>query len=447
MKPCQQLHVEVAVPDPTSAYFVVHRDRLDGPRLLAPRYIPGGDIAQADFLLDVSFLDVDFIEEDPIWGVVGPGPFRTNVSLLDGPDLIEMAGSGTLPDGMVWLSLMTTMTSLSISRGVDTVQGIAARPTAGTLSAEIIDPFFDALENKEIGLTSLVRVRVDHEPIFVGNIISIATTFNAGGVPVLTFTAADGIAKLNSIPMGARPAETYEERVAAVAQATDLTHSVTGPGLPQTGTDQPRSALETLYLAQDTEAGWTMVTRTNHLVAWPRGVAETTTSPDYVLSDRHADLDHDACITAVQTGVDTSRVINNLTVRNIRWDDSDPDPSRHRWVTDSHEYSSASSTEFYGVAQHAVTTAMDDTLLHAYRDFVFDHYEKPLRHVKAVEFVTDDFTSTAVPRICLIDVGDQVAIRMNAPATGAVAINVLERVMRIDHRITPSEWITQVAVA
>ena len=423
MRPCQELHVEAAVPDPEATYFHLNLHQLDGAKTLAPQWVAPGNTTS------------------PVQ------PFRLDISVLDGPDLIEQAGGGDIPNGMVWLSLMTNATSISIDRGMDTRQGIAARPTAGTMTANIIDPFFDALTNQEIGLTTLVRVRVDNEPIFVGNIIAIATDFTPNGLPELTFTAADGIAKLNSVPLPARPAETFAERVAGAAAPTALTYSTTGTGLLQRATDEPRTALETLYAAIDTEAGWAMVDRYNHLIAWPRGEAEQTPAPVYTLSDRHNDPQHDACITAIQTAVDTTRVINNLTVNNMRWDDSDPDPTRHRWVTDTFNYASPSSTDFYGVARHTFTTFMDDSLLVDYKDFIFTHYEKPLRHVAGVEYLTDDFTAPGVPRIALIDVGDPVAITVRAPATGAATINVTERVVRINHQITPTRWTTQLAVA
>ena len=423
MRPCQELFLEVAVPDPALNLFTLDRDKLDGPKLLSPDPTPVANPAYAQ-------------------------AFTLNVSLLDSvKDLIELAGGADLPPGFVWLSMMTKTTSISIDRGLDIRQGIVARPIAGTLTASIIDPNYDALFNPGIGLTSLVRVRVNNEPVFVGEVTRIETTYTPAGLPRVDLQAADGIAKLNSIMLPARPAETYAERVNAVAQATDLTVTTTAAGLAQRATDEARTALETLYLAQDTEAGWAMINRKNSLIAWPRGQAETATPPAFTLSDRHLDPDHDACITGIETGITTDQVINNLTVLNLRFDDSDPDPARHRWVSDTHEYQSPRSQRFYGVAQTRVTTAMDEALLTDYQSFCFTNYGEPERKIVAIEYETDDFTSSVVPPIALIDVGDAVHIRMRAPATGAATIDQTERVVRISHTITPTNWVTQLAVA
>ena len=424
MRPCHELFLEVGVTDPATVYFTLDADQLDGAKELAPATLPSQSPSTSKaFTLDESLLDST-------------------------TDLIELAGGGGLPAGMVWLNMTTTSTSISIDRGLDVRQGIVARPTAGTLTAAIIDPYLDALSNRNITLNTIVRVRVGSEPVFVGEVTSIETTYTPDGLPRVDLTAADGIAKLNSVLMGVRPAETFGERVNAVAQAGNLTVTVTGAGLAQRATDEARTALETLYLAQDTEAGWAGIDRQNHLTAWPRGVAEGGALPTAVfeVSDQHTDPNHDACITAIETGISTTQVINNLTVSNLRFDDSDPDPTRHRWVTDSYEYQSPRSQRFYGTATARVTTAMDDALLQDYQSFVFTHYDEPTRKVAAVEYVTDEFTDALIPPIALIDVGDVIRIHMRAPATGAAAIDQTERVTRINHSITPRGWTTQLAL-
>ena len=421
MLPCVDLFLEAATPDPATVYFVLDQHKLDDTHLLAPDPIPAtGGTTKRAFTLDVSHLDSP-------------------------DDLIEYAGGGGLPSGHVWINLTSSTMNIRIDRGVDTRQGVSVRPVAGTLTATVVDPTWDALHNKMIGLTTLIRVRAGSEPVFVGTITSISTTYNADGVPQIDVEAADGIAALNSVHLPARPAETFGERVNAVGQAADLVVQIPAPGGNQTATDDTRTALETLYLAGDTEAGWTFIDRHNQVHAWQRAAADTLGTPTVLFSDDHTVPGH-VCVMAVQTSMDTSEVVNQLQVRNLRYDTTDPDPTRHRYVTDTHDYTSPASERYYGVARTSVTTAMADSDLTAYQSFVFTRYDTPERKIHALEYVTDEFTAPGVPPVALIDVADVVRIQLDPQAVNATPMDRVERVARISHDITPTRWVTQLAL-
>ncbi len=422
-KPCADLHIEIAGPNPKDMYFVLDRDKLDNTtHLLAPDPIP-------------------------IIGGVPVTPFTTDLSLLDGPDLIEMTGDTGLPAGSVWLDFTSKSMSISIDRRLDTAQSVVARCTAGTLAATIVDPYLDALAVQAVGLKSLVRVRVGSEPIFTGDITSLKTTYDAGGTPTVDLTAADGIAKLNSVVVPARPAETYSERVNAVAQVADLKHVPTTAGGHQTASDTQRTALETVFLAQDTEAGLCWIDRYNQLHSWVRTGDEIPAgaTPDWVVTDDHTLPGH-ICGDAVQTGIETTQVINNLTVNNLVHDTHAHDPKDQKWTTERHEYTSPRSQRYYGVASVNVTTTMADADLTAYQSYVFTRFDEPHPKVTAVEYPTDDLTTPGIKPGMLVDLTDIVHVKLKAPVVGAAGIDYTGRVAGISHRLTPGEWTTQLAL-
>jgi hypothetical protein len=412
--------VELGVPDPAKNWFIVESSLLDGPKLLAPDPLPSSA---------------------PVTG----GAFTTDKSLLDSTtDLIEGGGGGAgdLPSGFVWTNYTSTTMDVQIDRGIDVRQGIVARPVAGVLRARIHDPYLDALSNQNVGLDTIIRVRVGDRPVFTGEVTSLLTSYDAESVPVVEVEAADAVARLNSTHMTERPAEDFHDRVQAVLQDGNITGTVEPGGHSQAKTDKPRTALETLHLAVDTEGALCWVDVRGHLHAYTRDHDQPGTAK-YLFSDNHTLPGH-TCLTAIQTGIDTTQVINQLRVTNIEFNTADPDPTRHRFENKTHEFDSHVSARYYGVAPGSVTTALPPGDVSAYASWAFGRFDSPKRKTTRLEYVTDELNDRLVPEVAFIDVADTVRVRMDNAATATVpTIDDTHRVAWISHRITPNRWTTQ----
>ena len=191
MKPCFDMFVELEVPE--NRFFVLDRSELDGDKKLAGSLSP--DPTGPTFILDQSRLD-------------------------SAEDLLE--GSGAVQPGYVWRDFTSETMNCTIERGVDMTQSVAARPTAGEFTAAILDPGLNALAEQNVGVGTQMRLRVGNQSVFQGETTSLSIEYDAQGVPTAYITATDAVARLNSVQMQPRPAESYLSRVIASASAADV---------------------------------------------------------------------------------------------------------------------------------------------------------------------------------------------------------------------------------
>ena len=421
MRPCHDLHVELALVDPSQGWFVLDADRLDGPKTLAPYPLP--NIAQ------------------PVGGA-----FTLDVSLLDSTtDLIEGgAGNADLPAGFVWVEYTSETMDIAIDRGVDIVQGIVSRPTAGTLVAQIVDPYLDALANQNVGLDTIVRVRVGNRPVFTGEVTKLLTTYEATGIPVVNVEAADSVARLNSVQVGVRPPETFSERLEGIGTVAGVSMDVTPGGRGLTGTDKPRSALDALHLTCDSEGSLAWVDVRGEVHALHRDADGPAATGRFLFADDHTLPDH-VCFTAVQVGLATDDVINQLQVANIEHNTTDP--ANPRWETVSYEFADHLSADYYGVGAGNVTTTLPPADVPGYAAWAFGRFAAPQRKVHRIAYVTDELDDRTIPEVAFIDVADTVTVDMDHRQHPTVPRFVENRrVARISHRITPERWSTELSL-
>jgi len=406
MRPLEEFHVEIEVLDPDENWFVIGLSVLDGPNVLAPSPLPSE--SEGTFVLDRS--------------------------LLDGPDLLE--GFGYAKPGYIWQEVTGISNDADIQRGIAERQGVTAHPQSGSMSLKIKDPAYDALANPYIGVGNKIRIRAGADFAFLGHVTRLATEYTFSGLPIMSIQASDAIARLNSITMEPRPAETYSDRINAATEAGKINRHISGSGLNLNATDQPMTALELVKSAQDSEASYVWVDRWNELHALERGEALGT--PRFTFSNKREG--HNVLITALQTSYDTDNVINHLTVNNM-------ETVEGVLQTVQYTYADKTSASYYGVRKQSVTTALDPSELKAYSNFVFRQFATAQRKIKRLEFVTDEFNSPSIPDITHLDVGDTIAIDVeDLPHSAIPDYYSIERVATISHTINEQRWMTQISV-
>lgn len=411
MRACVDFHIELETVDPSSNWFVLNRASLDSDRTLGP----------TDYDQNVD------------------GTVVLDKSLLDSTDELLEALVVTQP-GYIWQKITSTSTYVDVRRGVDMSRGITSRPYAGTMTVRVIDPYLDALANQYVGIGTKARLRVGTQVVFLGHTTNLRTEYDAVGVPTLYLTASDAIARLNSVAMPARTAESYAQRVAAVANAAGIYYSVTGAGQNLTVTNDEKTALETLFAAQDSEGSLIWMDATNQLRALQRGEeAVGSASPAFTFSNDHTYANH-ICLTAFATSMDTEQVINQLTFNNLEWDGT-------QWATVPYVYGDSNSAAYYGVRKQSVSTTLDPNTLPNYAQQVFNTYSEAQRKVKQVAFKVSSMDDATIPGVTFIDIGDVVRVYLNDPANTALDnIAEVRRVGEISHRITPTLWDTQLTL-
>ena len=80
----------------------------------------------------------------------------------------------------------------------------------------------NALAEQNVGVGTRMRLRVGNQSVFQGETTSLSVEYDAQGVPTAYITATDAVARLNSVQMQPRPAESYISRVIASASAADV---------------------------------------------------------------------------------------------------------------------------------------------------------------------------------------------------------------------------------
>lgn len=416
MKPCYNLHLEVEVPDPNLAFLVLDRDAYSNTtHTLAPDTLPSGSPQGDTFVYSHSQLDSD-------------------------SEVIEGIGD-TAPDH-IWLDLITDSTNIEVTRGVDVKQGVVAYPVAGTLVAEVRDAYLDALKNTAVAIGKRLRLRAGKEVVFQGAVKEMQATYDVASFPKVEVVAVDAVAKLNSIQMGERPEESYLARILAAATAAEVAFgwdNTKAPGHTLTKTSKGKSALDVVKSAQDSEGSLVWVDRKNRIHTLLRG-EEVAGVEKWLFSNNHS-LPNHLCLSAYQDTQDTAQVINTITFRNEEWDDSDADPTKHKFINVDYDYISPNSQRYYGVANFTATTNLDPSELPSYADYIFQNFDEAQRKVEALAFPLDDFTTTDIPAAAFIEVADPVKVVIDDFQAGS--FTKTQRVAKVSHQITPQGWDTQ----
>lgn len=467
MRPCPDLKLFFEIPDPANEFFVldnVAHGLLDNPTwLLAPDPLPA-------------------VEPDKT------NAFVLDVSKLEGPDVLDGALGDTLP-GYKWHNLIRETAYVQVDRGVDFTQSVSARPVAGVLTAQIVDPYLDGLANHNVGLDTRVRLMAGGLTVFQGNCESIIVTYDATSTPIATVKGYDAVAAFNAVNILQRPSETYEARVKAIAKEAGIPAIVEKTGINLNQTEKEVPSLTLLNETIDSEGALVWVDRFNTLHALTRGdesvyshprVADTwdrvkasfatmdaflagegtfdsalnwvvdtskpkvPASPLFTFSNSH-DVPGHICLTAFADGMDTTQVINSVT---FRWRELDAnDPANARWETLEATYDSATSKRYYGASNKTLNVWNLAGDLQRYADHIFREYDTPKRKVAKVAYISDDWQGDTVRSIVTIDVADVVRVVMMDPV-GLVheVLDSTQRVAQISHRISPEVWETQLAL-
>ena len=434
MIPCFQLHLEVEVPDAGLGYFILDQDLLDQEKTLAPP--PGvGEASclsgQNTFVLDQSCLDSTI-------------------------DLLEGTGS-SLPD-YAWVDFLTASTEVVVDRGIDTSQSVVGTPLAGLLSANILDPDLQALEAQKLAIGQRCRLRAGNDIVFSGVVNALRSDYNAVDTPTLYLEAVDALGLLNAQMVAERPRENYVTRMTTAVEAVGLNAVVEPSTTELEPTEDALSALDLLVETQDSEGSVCWVDRfgvfysTNRF--WKENVeglpgARFHENPVFHFTNvpKEGDVGIQAeqlCLSAYQQTSDTRQVINGLTFYNYTEEDGedrDGNPIKEI-VRKTHTFQSGNSRRLYGDAGLALTTYLPENTLPAYADYIFQNWDTPRTKVEKLEFPADKFTDTEVPGSVFIDIGDAVEVRVDDPnVEGHSLAQATQRVARIQHKITPVEWL------
>ena len=437
MIPCFQLHLEVEVPNTSLGYFVLDQDLLNGDKVAAPQ--PGEGEGEIGL---------------PFEGCVsGQETFVLDESCLDSTiDLLE--GIGSNKPNNEWVDFLTAATEVVVDRGIDTSQSVVGTPLAGLLSATILDPDLKALEAQELAIGQRCRLRAGDDLVFTGVVNALKSDYNAVDVPVLYLEAVDALGLLNAQMVAERPREGYVTRMKTAVEAVGLTAVVEDSTTELEPTEDALSALDLLVETQDSEGSVCWVDRfgvfysTNRL--WKQSTLrgfQDAPSFHFTNEPREGDVGIEAqqlCLSAYQQTSDTRQVINGLTFYNFTEEDGtdrDGNPIKEI-VRNTHTFQSGNSRRLYGDAGLALTTYLPENTLAGYADYIFENWDTPRTKVERLEFPADKFKDTSVPASVFIDIGDAVEVRLEDPnVEGHTLTEATQRVARVQHKITPVEWL------
>ena len=429
MKPCFDMFVELEVPE--NRFFVLDRSELDGDKLLAGALSP--DPTGPTFILDQSRLD-------------------------SAEDLLE--GSGAVKPGYVWRDFTSETMNCTIDRGVDITQSVAARPTAGEFTAAILDPGLNALAEQNVGVGTQMRLRVGNQSVFQGETTSLSIEYDAQGVPTAYITATDAVARLNSVQMQPRPAESYLSRVIASASAADV-QVEEGMTALRAGADgqslEPTvyadTALRTLVEAQDSEGSLVFIDRNNIMHALTRGQEkEGSDNPAWTFANTHRttlegkSMSEHTCLSAFVVAMNTEQVINNIVFQNTVQTGTD-DEGNPVFETLEYTFTAEQSQRYYGIGTLYVQTSLPVDALAPYAQHIFDEYSEAKRKVQSLAFPVDNFKDVGVPPECFIDIGDWTEVVLDEPSgTELPLLTSKQRVAQVSHNISPDGWDCQVTL-
>ena len=447
MIPCQDLFLEVEIPDPNLNYFVIGRDLLDNDtKLLAPKLIGGvGNNVTGlyTFVLDRSSLD-------------------STVDLLE--------GIGAAKPNYKWVDLITESTEIDVQRGFDIQQGIVGTPTAGTLSAVVVDPFLEGLATQRVGIGQRCRLRAGSEVIFTGIVNAISSDYNAVDVPILTIDAIDSIGLLNAQMVDPRPRELYTTRLKQAVEQIGLQHVIEPSTTELEPTKDAMSALDLLVETQDSEGSICWIDRfgvfystdrywaQDHII--PNGLTHNlphsrfydnptiifTNNPKTSGGSIGIGGGKEVCLSDYFQTADTKQVINGITFYNFtEKDDTDKDGNPIKVIErDTYTFGSGTSQRLYGDASVKLTTHLPTNTLVSYADYIFSEFDTPRVKVERIRFPLDKWKDRQVPETTALDIGDLIQVRIDDPLTGHSLQDSAQRVAKIKHNITPVEWLCEI---
>ena len=451
MIPCYSLFLEIEIPDPSLNYFVINQDEIENKtQLIAPSPLSGTP--------NVGITEVC---------VSGNNTFTLGSSCLNGTvDLLEGFGA-TKPDH-IWVDVITDATNVDIERGFDMKQGVVGTPIAGVLNAIVIDPNLSGLNTSIVAVGQRVRLRAGTNVVFTGVANVVRSEYDAVNVPTLQIQAVDALGILNAQMVDVRPQEPYNTRLAEAASKVDLPIIQDTSTTVLNPTEDPMSALDLLVETQDSEGSvvWldrfgTMystnrywldslndipVLRNSNFGRPPR--FEFTNNP---MDDGNGNIGiggtppKQVCLSRYKQVADTSQVINGITFYNYtEEDDVDFEGLPIKTVVrDTVTFESANSRRLYGDAGVKLTTYLPPNELPAYAEYIFANYDTPKTKVENIQFVMDKWGSPDVPEMVDIEIGDPMNVRIDDPITNHQLFYSQQRVAKIKHNISPTEWITE----
>lgn len=450
MIPCYSLFLEIEVPDPSLNYFVLNQDEIENDtQLIAPSPIAGTPNTRE-------------------FCVSGNDTFTLGSSCLDGTvDLLEGFGA-TKPDH-IWVDVITDATNVSIQRGFDMKQGVVGTPIAGVLEAEVIDPYLSGINTSIVAVGQRVRLRAGTNVVFTGVANAIRSEYNAVDVPTLRIQAVDALGILNAQMVDVRPQEPYNTRLAEAASKVDIPIIQETSTTELNPTEDAMSALDLLVETQDSEGSVVWLDRFGTMYStnryWldslndipvlknsnfnrpPR--FEFTNNPMEDMDDGGIGIGgtppKQVCLSSYRQVADTSQVINGITFYNYtEEDDVDYEGLPIKTIVrDTVTFESANSRRLYGDAGVRLTTYLPPNELPAYAEYIFSNYDIPKTKVETIQFVMDKWGSPDVPEMVDIEIGDPMNVRIDDPFTNHQLSFFQQRVAKIKHNISPTEWITE----
>jgi hypothetical protein len=385
--------------------------------------------------------------------------FVLGESCLDGDiDLLE--GVGAVKPGYIWQDLLNDATSVQIERGMDVNQGIVGTPIAGVMRAQILDPYLDALQTQKVGIGQRCRFRAGANVVYSGIVNVLASEYGSIEIPTLLLESFDAFGLLQAILVDERPAEEYTTRVRAAVQEAGLPNQLADSTTMLTPTENPRTALETVIKAQDSEGSVCWIDRHGVFYSTNRYWQENQNlrfsnfdnEPAVVFTNGEP-VDEPAlrtgtanniCLSRFLQTADTRQVINGITFRNdVEEDDVDFEGKPIKTiVTDEYSYSSTQSQRLYGNAGITLSTNLDPSELPAYSEYIFETWDTPRVKVEAVEWPLDKYEDLSIPREVNLDIGDKVRVIIDDPyGSGARFVDSTQRIAKVADNITPQEWV------
>ena len=451
MIPCYSLFLEIEIPDPSLNYFVISQDKIENKtQLIAPS--PLGGTPNVGITTCVS----------------GNNTFTLGASCLDGNvDLLEGYGA-TKPDH-IWVDVITDATKVSIERGFDMKQGVVGTPIAGVLEAEVIDPYLSGINTSIVAVGQRVRLRAGTNVVFTGVANAIRSEYDAVNVPILRIQAVDALGILNAQMVDVRPQENYNTRLAEAASKVDLPIIQETSTTELNPTEDAMSALDPLVETQDSEGSvvWldrfgTMYSTNRYWLDSLENIPQFRNSnfgrpPRFEFTNNVVGSSEDppigiggtpakeVCLSSYRQVADTSQVINGITFSNyVEEDDVDFDGKPIKTIVrDNYTFESGNSRRLYGDAGVKLTTYLPPSELPAYAEYIFTNYDTPKTKVETIQFVMDKWGTPDVPPMVDIEIGDPMKVRIDDPFTNHSLMNATQRVAKIKHNISPTEWITE----
>ena len=473
MIPCRNLKLEILIPDPTLTYFVIERDEIEGPMLIAPRYIEGS--------VGVEDETYDLPQRSYSWGDYKAMPLanlerlkwneqcqdiRVWREVKEGDDVCDdtdVDGNPECENGYCWTDIISNSTEINIERGFDLNQSVVGRPETGVLIADIADPTLNALQASGLGIGHKARLRVvqgDYsEVIFQGVVRAISSYNNAVDVPMVYLEVADSIAQLNGVLIDqGRPQETYAERVAyAVSTVPELNIDVSEGTQTLNETIEPLTALEMIVESQDSEGSVVWVDKENQMFSTNRDWEDTvfgnnrfSNIPQYAFTNHLTGelptrvAEEQVCLSGFVQTSDTKQVINGITFYNYEVEVSTDNEGNEekREVANTYTFTDNASARLYGSADIRLTTRLDPNSLASYAEYIFDHWSRPKTKVETIEWPADKFDNPNIPGTISLDIGDAVRVALEDPIKeNFLMVDSVQRISRIKHKITPYEWV------